>query len=250
MTPSPGMASRASWCAPRRGNITPILDGPASLERLDHGPASRWTCSASAESSWLRRRGQYEIVHGTLGDLDRLTEMRGVEELKRPRQAEQKSGTKSSAEKIEEGRRTNWLLRQCMQEAPRCGTRDALIDVARDRNANCIPPLEEEKVMEIVNWAWSKTEQGLNHFGQHGAWFSMEEVAAMLADQDAFVLLAFLRANNGPESLFMCTNGLAEKFGWDRRKLAAARRRLIELHYVKPIRQAGRGHPALFRWAY
>ena len=27
------------------------------------------------------------------------------------------------------------------------------------------------------------------------------------------------------------------------------RRRLIELGYFKPIRQAGRGHPVMFKWA-
>jgi hypothetical protein len=46
----------------------------------------------------------------------------------------------------------------------------------------------------------------------------------------------------------MCTNCLSEKFGWDRRRLAAARSLLIEMNYLAPVRQAGRGYPALYRW--
>jgi hypothetical protein len=41
---------------------------------------------------------------------------------------------------------------------------------------------------------------------------------------------------------------LADKFGWDRHRLAHARRVLIEQGYLVPVRQAGRGHPALYRW--
>src|SRR5262245_10929379 len=47
---------------------------------------------------------------------------------------------------------------------------------------------------------------------------------------------------------FMCANGLAEKFGWRRHRLANARNRLIKLRYIKPVRQAGYRSAALFRW--
>ena len=70
-----------------------------------------------------------------------------------------------------------------------------------------------------------------------------------MADRlDVLGLLTFLRANQGPDATFMCANGLAETFGWSRLRLAEARRRLIELGYLRLLRQAGRGTPALFRW--
>jgi hypothetical protein len=52
---------------------------------------------------------------------------------------------------------------------------------------------------------------------QHGAWFPLDEVIRLVDDQDAFFLLAFLRANQGPNATFMCANGLTEKFGWTRK---------------------------------
>src|SRR5262249_18607042 len=49
-------------------------------------------------------------------------------------------------------------------------------------------------------------------------------------DQDAALPLMFLRRTKG------------------RKLLSEARSRLIELGCLKPLRQAGPGHPALFRW--
>jgi hypothetical protein len=42
----------------------------------------------------------------------------------------------------------------------------------------------------------------------------------MIDDQDAFFLLAFLRAHQGPDATFMCTNRLGDRFGWHRIRLA------------------------------
>ncbi len=58
----------------------------------------------------------------------------------------------------------------------------------------------------------------------------------------------YLRAHNGPWATFMCTNGLAETLDWSRKRVADARARLVGLGHLEPMRQAGRGHPALFRW--
>jgi hypothetical protein len=38
-------------------------------------------------------------------------------------------------------------------------------------------------------------------------------------DQDAFLLLAFLLANNGLQRAFLVANGLADRLGWTRKRL-------------------------------
>jgi hypothetical protein len=77
----------------------------------------------------------------------------------------------------------------------------------------------------------------------------MDEINELIADQDAFFLLAFLRAHNGPWAEFMVTNTLAERLGWDRRRLSATRRRLIELRFLTCTRAGrGRGRAAFYRW--
>jgi hypothetical protein len=181
--------------------------------------------------------GTYEIIKGHIDDLDRLEPMRGIEAV-----AEQ-------AHIVKKGARNSTLWRHCMRQAHHCDDFGALLDVARTFNESCQPALEDEEVMKIANSAWGYIERGENRFGQHGAYFPVGEVAAMLQDPDAFVLLAFLRTHNGPWATFMCTNTLTETFSWDLRRLRAARSRLIELGYMTPVRQAGCGHPALFRWS-
>src|SRR5262249_42076154 len=140
-------------------------------------------------------------------------------------------------------------FRSCMKRARICGNFDELLAAARDINACYGPPMDDGEVMTIAKNVWSYTERGQNRFGQHGAWFPIEEVATLLHDQDAFVLLAFLRTHNGPLSQFMIANSLSEeKLGWGRKRLAAARQRLIELGHIKQIRPASQRKPALYQW--
>lgn len=184
--------------------------------------------------------GQYEIIHGTLDNLANLTTMREVNVAK--------TGERKSEPPTDEGRRNNDLWRHCMIRARSCNTRDELIDIARRENEMYTPPLEQAEVIKVAHSAWAYMETGQNRFGQHGAWIATDELERFLADQDALLLLTFLLAHNGPEATFMCTNSLADRFGWTVKRVAAARSRLIELGRITPVRSAGRGHPALFRW--
>jgi Bifunctional DNA primase/polymerase, N-terminal/Primase C terminal 1 (PriCT-1) len=200
----------------------------------------------------LTARGAYTIIEGKLDDLDRLPPIRGIEDLikpsdgavmvppaKRLADADTTAGTKG---------RNDWLWRECMRRARSCDTLDALLDFARTSSQRFEYAIEQEEIMKIVQSAWDYTQDGTNRFGSHGAWLAVEELNRLMQEQDAFFLLAFLRTHNGPWANFMCANGLAEKFGWDRRRLAAARHRLIALGYIRAVRQAGRGHPARFEW--
>jgi hypothetical protein len=135
-----------------------------------------------------------------------------------------------------------------MRMAKSAKTFDELLGLTMARNQQCIPPMEDAEVMEIAKSAWRKTEAGQNWFGQHGAYFDSIEVMGMLQDQDAFILLAFLRSQQGPWSTFMVANGLCKILHWRHERVAAARRRLIDMGYLIPVRQAGRGVPALFKW--
>jgi hypothetical protein len=185
-------------------------------------------------------RGSYEFIHGSLDDLDQLPVLRDLD-LDPPK-------TRGSAA-AKDGERGSRLFEHLMRAANCVSSFDELLDEAKRFGVNCEPPMEDDRMLSTAESVWKYTEQGLNRFGQHGAWMAATELDAMIVDdQDALILLAFLRRHQGPAATFMCANGLAETFGWHRVRLANARRRLIELGYFKPIRQAGRGVPALFRW--
>ena len=124
-------------------------------------------------------------------------------------------------------------------------TLDDLLDVARTFNDDCEPPMEDTEVMSVVRSAWGITSRGDNRFGTHDHHFI--DINRMICDQDTF-LLAFLRANQGPDATFMCANRLAEKFNWTIKRLANARRRLIEMEYIRQVSPAWTGHAALSQW--
>ncbi len=100
---------------------------------------------------------------------------------------------------------------------------------------------------KIVGNVWRMTQEGRNAIGEPGL-FCLSVEHLEIEDLSAFKLFAFLRAHQGPHAMFWCSNGLAERFGWDRERMAKARRVLIEKGYLVPVKQAGRGHPALFKW--
>lgn len=92
---------------------------------------------------------------------------------------------------------------------------DALLEVARTRNQEFLPPLPDNEVSQVASSAWSYTQRGQNRFGQHGVFFDTEQANRLITSHsDAFVLLAYLRAINRPESIFFVANALADTFRW------------------------------------
>jgi hypothetical protein len=195
----------------------------------------------------LTATGRYEFIRGSLDDINRLPPFRGVVP---PLQPEPKEDlTKRHVAAVSQGSRNSALFRACMKRAHSCASLDQLLAFAQAINAYYIPPMDEAEVVEIAKNAWRYTERGQNRFGQHGAYFPTEEITVLQRDPDAFLLLGYLRAHNRPTAQFMVSNGLSENLGWTRKRLAAARRRLIDLGYIQQIRASSQHRPALFQWS-
>jgi hypothetical protein len=187
-------------------------------------------------------KGQYQIIHGHLDDLDRLPIMRELEDRLYVGRA---SGPRP--QKQGEGR-NNDLWRWAMREAHHVDDFEQLLDRVETLNQEYLEPMQQAEVQKIATSAWGYTERGENRFGRHGAWFPEEEVDLLIAEQDAFILLAYLRAKQGPDSTFMIANGLSRTFGWGRQRLSSARELLIRRGYVRRLRSATYNEPALYRW--
>jgi Bifunctional DNA primase/polymerase, N-terminal/Primase C terminal 1 (PriCT-1) len=198
-------------------------------------------------------RGTYEFIQGGLDDLGSLKPMAAAPA---PDQATSTGPLKAATSRLrgmrEHDGRNNALFLAIGPIARKIdqasGSREQILEIARAHNAQCAEPMEDKEVTRIVDSVWGMTLEGRNVIGLRGA-FCLTVDHLAIADSDAFKLLAFLRAHQGPHAHFMCANGgLTETFGWSRKRLAHARHNLIELGYLVPIRQAGRGNPALFRW--
>jgi Bifunctional DNA primase/polymerase, N-terminal/Primase C terminal 1 (PriCT-1) len=196
--------------------------------------------------------GRYEFIRGGLDDLQRLPPFGGV--VPPPLQRDAKGDTARQGleprQNISEGGRNNALFLACMSRAHTCSHFDALLAFARDINASYRPPLDDAEVVKTVSSAWRYEQTGKNHCWQHVVQFAVEDVIALLNDnQDAFLLLAFLHAHNGRRAQFMIANGLTEVLGWSIERLRAARKRLIELRYIEQIRKASDRKAALYQWS-
>ena len=198
-------------------------------------------------------KGTYEIIEGSLADIPYLPKLRNLPPWIYEAPANDPSPTATAI--ITEGKRDHSLFRDCLGVA--ATTRGiskeegfvAVLRAANEFNAKCDPPLEEAEVMHAVNSAWDYEIRGLNRVGQHGVWFETSEANALItSDQDAFVLLSYRRAHNGPDRIYMCANGLHEVLGWRRQRLAAARDRLIGRKDIIVFRYPSRHLPGLFRW--
>jgi bifunctional DNA primase/polymerase-like protein/primase-like protein len=186
----------------------------------------------------------YQFIQGDLDDLGGLPIMQNIKIASPPL-----APTSTSIEAVTKGNRNKSLFDHCMREAHHCDDLASLLDVARTANAEYLPPLPDTEVVKIATSAWRYTESGDNRFGQTGVWFPTGEANSLIAtDQDAFILLAYLKANNGPNRTFIVANGLADTFGWTRKRFAGARRRL-EYSHLEMVRRPGKCNgPALYRW--
>lgn len=189
-------------------------------------------------------KGMYRFIEGGLDDFDRLPIMRGLgihAYVKPPQQICRST--------ISEGVRNRELWARCMREARQVDSLDTLVRVARTLNETYRPPLGEREVEKIAQSAWSYEQRGLNRFGRHGVWFETSVANDLIkADQDLYILLSYLRANNGPDRQFMIADGLAETLGWGRKRLSAARKRAMQSHVQMVKGASNYTGPALFKW--
>jgi hypothetical protein len=90
---------------------------------------------------WRGIKANYRFIEGGLDDLDRLPVLQN---LKIAVAAAAPSLDLPPRKSIIEGERNDRLSRYCMQQAYYCDDFDALLDVARTRNKDCLPLLDDE----------------------------------------------------------------------------------------------------------
>ena len=190
----------------------------------------------------------YQFIEGSLDDLDRLPLLRGLSKNFNGRTT---TAAPRDSERIRQGSRNATLWEHCMRAAHHCDGFDALLDVARTRNAEfSSPPLPDPEVVKIAASAWNYTERGENRYGRPGVFFDAAQADELIrTDPDLYLLLSFLRANNGPDRKFMATNeGLAKILHWRTKRVAATRHRLLTEGYATQTNAARPKQPARYRW--
>jgi hypothetical protein len=184
----------------------------------------------------------YEIIRGTLADLDRLPTARIPVEVARKLSSQ-------AADRIPDGRRHAALFKHCRSIVGYCGTLDQLIDAtttwAGDR-LDPIPPIPHADIIKTCVSVWNYRE-GRRKI-MHGVVVESAQFQALAIEPVVLGVLAFLVAENGPDSEFMIADGLTKKMGWRRRLLPAARARFIELGLIERIDRRDKTGALLYRW--
>ena len=187
--------------------------------------------------------GSYEIIHGHLDDLDRLTPMHSAPE--RP----------AIAGLVPRGKRNDALFDRCRHAAPHCDSFDALLDCAMTFRDHCMDPMDtltDAEVVKTANSVWKMQIENRNWIGQGGVIAVPRQVLATLraAGHDALVLYMELRdAHYGLREQFVVANAMTDRVGMTLRRLQAARRQLREAGLIRIVKPGGRNRPPLYGWS-
>lgn len=185
----------------------------------------------------------YQIIAGSLDDLDRLPPLKagGL-------------GVPPPLEHLGEGSgRNDALYRLLGREVRACGDLPSLIDVANGINAGFGVPLPDNEVEKTAHSVWRMQAEGRNRFGCYGVWLPSNDLSKLMTilSPPALALFAFLRANNGPVSQFMVADGLSarsEFSSWSRRDIPNARKELIARGLIVPLSKSAPGQAATYAW--
>jgi hypothetical protein len=189
-------------------------------------------------------RGNYEIIQGRIEDLAELEPIKTTSAALAATDIDLRSARK--------GERDKKFWAHIARQAHFVKSLEELIAIAREMNELMAEPWSDSEVHSEIakrcKYWWDKTQKGENWFGI-GRYVrsTHQEIDSMLAnpsDQDAFLLLAYLRRYHWGRS-FSFANAMHESLHWTLRRFVTARARLIKLGHVKVIKRATRHAPAL-----
>ena len=189
-------------------------------------------------------KGSYEFIAGSLDDLESLPTLNDAPPAF-------PADVPADWGQMRDGNgRNNALFRLLGRSVRNCDDFEQLLDYAQTRNAELGEPMPEMEVLKVAKSVWKMQVEGLNRFGQFGAYVPLDLVRKLArSNPDALALYNVLKAENGPNSTFLIANGMADTaIAMKRKVLARARRDLIAQGLVELICPARWRQPALYRW--
>lgn len=207
------------------------------------------------------RKGRYELVQGTMDDLDRLPRMinRGAEaapilQLVQGTMDDQpQPGASKAHGKLLEGSRNDTLWRHCMKAIRGCSRVEDLMEKAMQFNREAFyEPMPDAEVLKVVASAMVYERDGKNWFG-HGARVVVDhsvvdELAS--AEPHAFALLSILKRHHWGRD-FALAKAFADSLGWTLRTFKEARAILLDRGLIECVHPGGRGpkDPPIYRFS-
>jgi Bifunctional DNA primase/polymerase, N-terminal/Primase C terminal 1 (PriCT-1) len=147
------------------------------------------------------------------------------------------------------GRNVNLFEALCKAARGLPKTLESFLNWAHDCNAKFGEPMLDSEVVRIAKSVFKYVESGQLRTGRHGALFERLQAQNLARDPYFFALLAWLKAENGPNSEFLVADSLNVAYlKWSRERFCRARRRAIDDGWIVQIRKPFPGCAALYRW--
>jgi Bifunctional DNA primase/polymerase, N-terminal/Primase C terminal 1 (PriCT-1) len=186
--------------------------------------------------------GSYEIIHGHIDDLDRLTPMVGLD-------AVAPVPAKFTRMRAGDGR-NRALWERCMRVGAGCGL-DRMMEIAQEANQSFKEPLMDAEVAKIATSAWRHDVAGLNFFIRPRIMLDHDTFDTIgRSDPDALLLLLRLERYHGGNDRFILAKPMAASMGWTIPRWKAARSNLAVAGIIRCARPGGRGpnDPPIYTW--
>lgn len=201
----------------------------------------------------IGRKGQYQIISGTLDDLENLPRMKGSK-IDPKNQHDTHSSSSHPHRGLREGQgRNNSLLRPALRSAHHATTLEELIQMVSHANQQFAEPLPADEVLSVSKSAWKYKEAGrLMAPGGEATAVVFQSDADHLWDQPkALSLLIRLRMKNGFRNgaPFPLAQGMAKSMGMSIPTYRAARDVLVDRFFLEIVHPGGNGpnDPAMVR---
>ena len=185
----------------------------------------------------IATKGQYQIIRGTLDDLQKLPPLHVMlDELRKP---------------IPQGKRNQSLFRLGLEQAAHADDFETLMDVMKTRNMDCTLPLPEAELESVARSVWKYETEGRNLVGRGKAVVLPHSLIdrVMAESDDAFLLLTILKRRHWGRD-FALANAMAAALGWGISRWRMARDILVRLGIIACLHEGGLGpgDPPIYGW--
>lgn len=201
------------------------------------------------------RKGNYELIQGTMHDLDKLPKMKGVansnaRSAKSGKQARQdfacESVVSGPVNTMREGSgRNDSLFRRALRNAHHAGTQEELVQMVAHANQQFAEPLPSEEVLSCARSAWKYKMEGrlMVPGGEATAVVFKSDMDHLWDEPLALALLIRLRIANGFRNgaPFPLSQEIAKSMNVSPPTYRAARDVLVQRSFLEIIHPGGKG---------
>jgi hypothetical protein len=198
----------------------------------------------------LSPQGQYQIIRGSVDDLEHLPPMRQL--LVQPQTIDSSPQTvdKPWSEMVEGDGRNSVLWKYLMGQA-HGKSLDEIAKIADDQNRRLKEPMAETELNTIVESVWSYEKRGYNFVGVGRTMVLPFDLYDRLEGHiDALALLMRLQRINFHRDPFILSNGMAKELRWGWSRFKAATVALVRGEIIACVDEGGRGphNPPIYAW--